>query len=360
METVGARMARSPHMPVKVLGVVGIVGAVVLDLIGAQAFIAQKAAENNWDLPVLEQVLAYVGDHLFGFAALVLLAVMFVPWRRLMGARSKSGITEEFVGRTFENETVLLDGRRFIDCTFRNCTFAWNGGQWEVRHWRREGRYRWVTAWVPAIETVNHLKALALLGDPEFASSWGPAQQGAGGETVVRVKADETSDVHLRVHRTSETGNAATEPWRRWLHLVAENWNPTPANAVRLNVRVRGEAYGGGWREWYWTEARDTVDLVEGSPVAIPIALADVAEPPAPSGVSAMLYRHQHYEVRKWFLTPQGHQGSLYDIPPGRYFLDVEAKWSEGSVTDYFMLDLPAKGEEREAAVIHIVGKERY
>lgn len=67
-------------------------------------------------------------------------------------------------------------------------------------------------------------------------------------------------DVHVRVYRAiSETGNAASEPYRRWLHLVAENWSSAPLKDARVSVRIQGRDYGGGWQEWYWTDAREVV-----------------------------------------------------------------------------------------------------
>lgn len=34
---------------------------------------------------------------------------------------------ESYQREVFENQTVLLDGKRFIDCTFRNCTLEFRG-----------------------------------------------------------------------------------------------------------------------------------------------------------------------------------------------------------------------------------------
>ena len=169
------------------------------------------------------------------------------------------------------------------------------------------------------------------------------------------------ADVHIRVNRDrQETGNTASESYRRWLHLKAESWNEHPARDAHVSIRIRTDADRGVWREWYWTDARQVIDIVRGSPVAIPIALGDIAEPPAPSGVAALLYSHDHYAIGRWFLTPKAHTGGLVVIDPGRYWLDVEIKWGADSVTDYFILELPPKGTRREAELIHTVGKERY
>src|SRR5207247_5750136 len=88
-------------------------------------------------------------------------------------------------------------------------------------------------------------------------------------------------DLHVRVYRNvSATGNAASESWRRWLHLVAENWSPSSAKDAKVNLRVRTETDRGSWREWYWTDARQIAEIVQGTPIAIPIVLGDVAPPP--------------------------------------------------------------------------------
>lgn len=164
---------------------------------------------------------------------------------------------------------------------------------------------------------------------------------------------ESSPEVHIRVHAAvSQTGNAAGESWRRWLHLQADNWSNTPAKDARIRIRVRPQ---NSEHDWDWTNARQVVDLEQGVPIAIPVVLGDVAEPP-----TGLLPLHEHYPIGKWFLTPQGHAGQLLEIKPGRHFLDVTVTWQEGTETDWFMLDLPEKGSRREAELIHTVGKANY
>jgi hypothetical protein len=185
---------------------------------------------------------------------------------------------------------------------------------------------------------------------------------GAMRRALIEAKEEEARkpQIHIRVDRDrEETGNTASEPYRRWLHLKVENWNETPARGARVNVRTRTNTDRGAWREWFWTDARQVMDIARGSPVAIPIALGDIAEPSRPSGVAALLYHHEHYKVGNWFLTPQGHM-ALMPVASGRYWLDVEVKWSDQSATDCFILDLPERAAKREAELIHTVGKDQY
>jgi len=173
-------------------------------------------------------------------------------------------------------------------------------------------------------------------------------------------KAAPPADIRMRV-----SGNTASEQWRRWLHLYVENMSPTIAKGARIRIRVR--PFSPMETDWMWTRAREEVDLVQGSPVAVPIVICDVREPPAPNLPKNLLYRHEHLPIGKWFLTSQGHLnlGKLGELPPGvRYFLDVTLIWSDGStvqppLTDWFILDIPS-GTQREAEIIHTVGRERF
>ena len=38
----------------------------------------------------------------------------------------------EVVGRTFIKQTVVLDGHRYVDCKFDNCTIEYHGGNYEI------------------------------------------------------------------------------------------------------------------------------------------------------------------------------------------------------------------------------------
>src|SRR5438552_4186866 len=86
-----------------------------------------------------------------------------------------------------------------------------------------------------------------------YAGRTGPSPPTGAGQGRIDTP-DVEIDVHVRVYRAnSETGNAASESYRRWLHLVAENWSNVPVKDARVSFRVQGRNYGGGWQDWYWT-----------------------------------------------------------------------------------------------------------
>lgn len=37
-----------------------------------------------------------------------------------------------FEKQQFDNETITLDDNEYIDCTFRNCKFQYNGGEFNI------------------------------------------------------------------------------------------------------------------------------------------------------------------------------------------------------------------------------------
>jgi len=156
-------------------------------------------------------------------------------------------------------------------------------------------------------------------------------------------------------------GNGASEVWRRWLHLVAENSSPVIAHDARLRVKIEGLLE----REWLWTGIRESADLRAGSPVAIPIAICDLSEPMKPPFPQSLAYFHQHLAIGRWFITPEGHRNlgmSAYEIAAGRsgadsrWTLDVTLTWTDGvrtqpPLTERFVLVLPDPKSGREASL---------
>jgi hypothetical protein len=49
-----------------------------------------------------------------------------------LGTSRQPSITETLTGKTFTGANVLLDGRRFVRCTFDMCTLIWNGSDVDV------------------------------------------------------------------------------------------------------------------------------------------------------------------------------------------------------------------------------------
>jgi hypothetical protein len=71
---------------------------------------------------------------------------------------------------TFQHQTVILDGRRFVDCRFVGCTFRWNGGPFQIDRGTIQG-VRFETQHQTVLETVELLRAFGLL-EGTFAQDW--------------------------------------------------------------------------------------------------------------------------------------------------------------------------------------------
>jgi hypothetical protein len=169
-----------------------------------------------------------------------------------------------------------------------------------------------------------------------------------------------TADVRVRVHRAiRESGNAAGESWRRWLHLQAENWSDIVATNVTVGVHIRPLDLA---RDWRWTGARDHIkQLKRGLPVAIPIVAGDIAEPPASRDFGIAL-THAHLKIGSWFFTPEASLTErTIEVGPGRYWLDVTVSWDGGSASDSFVVDLPAAvNRTTDATLTHTVANDLY
>jgi len=179
---------------------------------------------------------------------------------------------------------------------------------------------------------------------------------GGAASSVPEVEVD--AEIHIRVHRAlNETGNAAGEPFHRWIHLQAENWSAIDAEDASIRIRIDPL---GIEREWMWTRARPTETIKRGSPVAIPIARGNIAEPPT----NWIGFHGPHFPVGKWYFTPEGHVGGTIEAAPGRYFIHVTVTWhaagGKSSTTDTFYVYLPPRNGAREPEIIHSVDREHY
>ena len=94
------------------------------------------ASEGLWALWSGEPMIQFVRRKL-GFLAGKGLAICFV----LLGLTLLGGNLwihlfplnlEHIEGRTFRRERVVLDGKRYLECTFDNVTFVYNGGPGEL------------------------------------------------------------------------------------------------------------------------------------------------------------------------------------------------------------------------------------
>jgi len=73
-------------------------------------------------------------------------------------------ITETIEGRSYVNEEVVLDGRKYVDCTFENVSFRYNGkASFQFMHNIVRGTYR-ISSGNPAVGvTVGLLKGMGML-----------------------------------------------------------------------------------------------------------------------------------------------------------------------------------------------------
>lgn len=75
-------------------------------------------------------------------------------------------------GKTFQHETVNLDGHAFMDCVFQDVTFHWNADQpTYISRGKVSGNTKFDTSSQHVVGTVEVLRALNLL-TPEFAETW--------------------------------------------------------------------------------------------------------------------------------------------------------------------------------------------
>ena len=78
-------------------------------------------------------------------------------------------------GKVFENQHLVLDEGVFINCTFRNCSLEYSGGDVYVQNCQGEGcQLVWRSA---AQRTVILLQALGLMAPPPTPSSPDPTSR---------------------------------------------------------------------------------------------------------------------------------------------------------------------------------------
>jgi hypothetical protein len=63
-----------------------------------------------------------------------------------------------FENQQFDNETIVLDDNEYVDCTFRNCKFQYNGGDFNIERIRFDSLE--FTVGGPAARTVLLLQSL--------------------------------------------------------------------------------------------------------------------------------------------------------------------------------------------------------
>ena len=75
------------------------------------------------------------------------------------------------IGIKAKNQDVVLDGKLFENCEFKNCTFVWNGGGSVMKNCKISPNRQFRTDSLGISSTVDLLKDFGFLSD-EFAGSW--------------------------------------------------------------------------------------------------------------------------------------------------------------------------------------------
>jgi len=80
--------------------------------------------------------------------------------------------SRRIIGKVLVAERIRLGWDSYIDCTFRDCTFVWNGiRSWSFQGCRLEGTIRLEAPNGPVAGTIDLLKFFGFLR-PDFASEW--------------------------------------------------------------------------------------------------------------------------------------------------------------------------------------------
>ena len=118
-------------------------------------------------LPLILVFVGSIGVGLLTCAAIIVLIRRATPGKRPAPPAS----VVEVVGQNFENQTVPIDFRVYRNCTFKSCTFKWDGGPGAIVDCQTEGSRRFETQNEVSLHTVDVLRFLGFL-DLEFANSW--------------------------------------------------------------------------------------------------------------------------------------------------------------------------------------------
>jgi hypothetical protein len=142
---------------------------------------AAEESKKRWPntlavLPPLKGFFAFVPLGLVTLATIVFLGRQFGPQIirpqssvRVEGQRLVS--VQHIVGQSFENATVAVDNKWFVDCKFNNVTFVWEGGFFQWQNATFKGNLRLVSHNPTVTGTVDVLKGFGFL-TTAFAADW--------------------------------------------------------------------------------------------------------------------------------------------------------------------------------------------
>lgn len=114
------------------LGVVIFSLETILDSAGYTGWL-RTLISGSWQIPELDSKWWFLSAFLFFAGASVALWVDYwIRQKTTIQIVKISSIKETITGHVFHNTDVPLDGKKYTECTFRNVTFIYNGGRFEL------------------------------------------------------------------------------------------------------------------------------------------------------------------------------------------------------------------------------------
>lgn len=84
------------------------------------------------------------------------------------------------IGNTYTNETVIIDGRNFINCEFNGCTIQWNGNDFIFTTCLFHGAQKLVSSVPQVAGTMQLAKVCGLLNENTSGSEFDTGRKKAG------------------------------------------------------------------------------------------------------------------------------------------------------------------------------------
>lgn len=117
---------------------------------------------------------SFLTSTVWHFVPAALLAFAGLLWiAKHLGWIGKAKPLETSRNRNYRDEVVAVDGMNFVNCTFHNATFRYNGGAFNFSNAVVTGTWRFETQNISALGAVEILKIVGGL-NPEFARNWNP------------------------------------------------------------------------------------------------------------------------------------------------------------------------------------------
>lgn len=142
----------------------------------ANQWLATQMSSANID-SLVSLVTVLVPAALSGIAVFLILWVARQWWEpskpkeataSASGGRQNPISIVEIREQTFKNTTIILDGHRYVSCTFENCTIQWDGGKFSIDAPKFVGSYGIASSNPVIVDTLGLLKGLNMM-DKEVA-----------------------------------------------------------------------------------------------------------------------------------------------------------------------------------------------